>query len=206
MFTFEKWKNTEDDLKSRLDPERFMHTQGVMYTSSALAMAHGVSVERARIAGLLHDCAKYMRGQVIIDASREAGVEVTEFDEKNPSILHAKLGAKYARTRYGVEDKEILSAIEFHTTGKPEMTKLEQIVYIADFIEPNRDSELSDNSDNYEEFDPSQIRKTAFTNLDECCYLIMHFMVSKLINSGKLMDKTTLLAYNYYKQLHESAE
>ena len=128
---------------------------------------------------------------------REYNVPVTQFELDHPALLHSKLGAYVARDEYGVEDEEILSAISWHTTGRPQMTRLEQIIYLADYIEPNRDDELPD---------LTEIRKLAFTDLDRCCEAVMAACIEFIQRSGKSMDSMTVEAYNYYRKLNHPEE
>ena len=107
------------ELKKSISSNRFEHSIGVMETACELANLYGCDVERARIAGLLHDCGK-LAGQKI------------------GSLEHAGVGAKLASEKYGVADREVESAILYHTTGRENMTLLEKIIYIADKIEPGR--------------------------------------------------------------------
>ena len=121
---------------------------------------------------------------------------MTDFERKNPFLLHAKLGAYVAEEVYKVKDPDILSAISWHTTGKPRMTQLEQIIYIADYIEPNR----------YKAPNLADIRKLAFEDLDLCMYRILRDTVEYLKENPKSMDLTTEAAYRYYKRLIEEEE
>ena len=114
-----------------------------MYPCAALAMAHDCPIADAQLAGLLHDCAKCIPNKKKLKMCGENKIPVTEFEKEHPFLLHAKLGAFVAKDKYGIRKKEILSAIAFHTTGKPDMSLLEKIVYIADYIEPGRDKAVS---------------------------------------------------------------
>ena len=118
---------------------RYEHTLGVSYTAMALAMRYGQDLDQAELAGLLHDCAKYFNDEEIIKKCRKHGIEVSEAELRAPAVLHAKYGAWLAKNRYGVSDPEILSAIRWHTTGRANMTTLDKIIYVADYIEPRRD-------------------------------------------------------------------
>ena len=129
----------KENLKKKLSSKRYEHTIGVEYTSTCLAMRYGVDIEKARIAGLLHDCAKYLSSEDKISKCESYGIPVSDYERKNPELLHAKLGACFANEIYGVTDSEILSAIIWHTTGCPDMSLLDKIVFIADYIEANRD-------------------------------------------------------------------
>ena len=99
-------------------PGRFTHTLGVAVTSANLASVHGADASKAYLAGLLHDCAKYLTGEEQIQECERAGITLSPIERENTALIHGKLGAYYARTRYGVEDPEILSAITYHTTGR----------------------------------------------------------------------------------------
>lgn len=186
------WAEIENKLIGTLDSDRYRHTLGVSYTAAAIAMAHGLDVHKARLAGLLHDCAKYVPSRERLSLCAENGIEVSEVERKNTSLLHSKLGALIASRDYGIDDPAIHGAIRWHTTGRPEMTPIEQIIYIADYIEPNRDEKIT--------IDPD-IRRLAYTDLDRCCEAIMSACVSYIRSSGKEMDPATVEAYEYYHRL-----
>ena len=97
-------------LMKELDEDRYRHTQGVMYTSAALAMRYGADLKKALLAGLLHDCAKCIPGHTKIKMCEKYNLEISEIERKNPSLLHAKLGAYLAKDKYDIEDEEILMA------------------------------------------------------------------------------------------------
>lgn len=187
--TQEDWIRLQDKIKKVQDGERFDHTIGVMYTASALAMAYGYDVNRARMAGLLHDCAK-----TVVPNSQKAalcdkyGIKISDFERANPHLLHGKLGAYLAKHTYGIDDEEICSSITYHTTGKCDMTFLEQIVFIADYIEPNRNEMPR----------LDIIRKTAFTDLNKCTRMIMSDTLDYLVESGRPVDAETRQAYEFY--------
>ncbi|MBR3397769.1 MAG: bis(5'-nucleosyl)-tetraphosphatase (symmetrical) YqeK [Lachnospiraceae bacterium] len=183
------WKEIEEKLKDTLDEERFRHTLGVSYTAAAIAMAHGYDVQKARLAGMLHDCAKSVPKEKRIPMCEEYGIEVSECEKENTGLLHSKLGVMIADRIYGISDEEILGSIRWHTTGRPEMSILEQIIYIADYIEPNRDTYLEI---------PAEIRQYAFSDLDRCCAMIMKRIVGYLGSSSKKKDEMTEKACDYY--------
>ena len=111
---------------------------------------------KAQTAGLLHDCAKCIPNDKKLKLCEKKNIPVSEIEEKAPFLLHSKLGVYIARKKYDVEDKEILSAVRWHTTGKPEMTQLEKIIYLADYIEPGRDKAPN----------LARVRRLAFEDLD----------------------------------------
>jgi len=175
-------------LKSKINDRRFEHSLGVEYTAACMAMVHGADVEKARLAGLLHDCAKCLPTKEKLEKARKHKLSVSKFEENNPDMLHGKLGAYYAKTRYEIDDEEILNAITYHTTGRPNMTLLDKIIFVADYIEPNR-KELKD---------MDIIRKEAFLDLDKCVIHILKNTLDYLNNSTNEMDFMTQLTYNYY--------
>lgn len=186
------WK-TARKLQKELDADRYCHTLGVMFTAASLAMVWNVGLEEAQLAGLLHDCAKCIPNEKKKEMCRKNQVPVTDFELAHPFLLHARLGAYLAREKYGVEDEEILNAITWHTTGKPAMTPLEMIIYIADYIEPQRDRAPR----------LPQIRRLAFEDLEECMYQILSDSMEYLSGSPEDLDKRTEEAYEYYKEVHE---
>ena len=182
-------------LFSTLRPKRYRHTLGVAHTAALLACCHGNPSsddrKRAELAGLLHDCAKYLTGEEMLALCDANGVELSPVERENHALIHGKLGAHMARTRYGIEDAEILSALRIHTTGKPEMSLLEKIIYIADYIEPNRDMQCEPHS-------LAHIRQVCFRDLDEGLLLILENTVDYLKRIAIPADEMTMKTYEYY--------
>lgn len=183
-------------LSSTLWPKRYTHTLGVAYTASALAFCHDVEPERAELAGMLHDCAKYFTGEEMLALCREYKIGLNSAEQENTALIHSKLGAYLAKERYGVKDEEILSAICCHTTGKPDMTALEKIIYIADYIEPERHMDCSP-------YSLTEIRRKSFQDLDSGLLMILTNVVQYLQNSEWKIDEMTRKTYEYYKSLQE---
>lgn len=190
------YRKIQNKLFKELDDNRYQHTLGVMYTSAALAMVHHEDLDKAQIAGLLHDCAKCIPHKKKIKMCKKNNIRITAFEEKNPFLLHAKLGAYLAKAEYKVQDPEVLGAIKYHTTGRPGMTRLEKIVYIADYIEPMRNKAPRLN----------EIRELAFLDLDECMYAILKDTLDYLEENPKDIDQMSIKAYHFYKELHELCE
>ncbi len=183
-------------LKKYVDAMRYSHTLGVMYTAAALAMCYDADLERTQVAGLLHDCAKCIPNAKKLKLCRQYNIPVSDAEKRSPYLLHASLGAYIAREKYHVEDEEILSAIACHTTGKPAMTLLEKIIFLADYIEPMRQKAPN----------LGHIRKIAFTDLDLAVYLTLRDTLFYLERGKAYLDNQTVVAYNYYKQLIEEEE
>ena len=194
MKTIEISQNLRKELEKTLKPDRFDHTLGVAYTSASMAFVYGVDVQKALIAGMLHDCAKCMSHDEQVKICEKNKIDITEVERRNHSLLHAKVGMYLAQTKFDIDDPDILNAIRWHTTGREDMSLLEKIVYIADFIEPNR-KQLED---------MDIIRKEAFTDLDKCLAHILHNSVIYLQTIGKECDDATMKAYEYYKNYYKA--
>lgn len=177
-------------LKKYLDEDRLWHTLGVMQTAAALAMVYEVPLEKAQLAGLLHDCAKCVPSKKKTRLCKEHNIPVSEFEQTHPFLLHGKIGAWIAKEKYSVNDTEVLGAIAWHTTGKPDMSVLEKIIYIADYIEPGREKAPR----------LSEIRKLAFQNLDRCMYEILKDSLEYLSGHPEDIDPTTERAYEFYNE------
>jgi len=175
-------------LKTELDKARYEHTIGVMDTAACLAMRYDCDIEKAEVAGLLHDCAKCIPNDNKLRMCKKFGIEITSAEKKAPFLLHAKLGAYIARKEYDVEDQEILSAIACHTTGKPEMSLLDKIIFIADYIEPGRDKAPC----------LPEVRRLAFQDIDKALIHILQDTLSYLEESGQQIDPTTQAVLDYY--------
>ena len=189
------------EMEKILEPKRYEHTLSVAYTAANLAAVYGEDVEKALIAGILHDCAKCMshKRQVILCEKYHLQLSQIEKEEGSP-LLHAKAGSVLAREEYDIEDEDILNAISFHTTGRPQMSMLEKIIYIADYIEPGRR-----HMKRFGEGAPMerlrQIRQMAYRDLDETLCNILSDTLGYLDSKGGRVDPMTRTTYEYYKQL-----
>jgi predicted HD superfamily hydrolase involved in NAD metabolism len=131
-------------LKNNLNEERYFHTLGTAECAKELANKFNLNSEKAYMAGLLHDCAKCFSNKKLLDIIHQH-LNVEECEMLNYKTLHAPVSAYIAEKEFQIDDKEILSAIRWHTLGKLDMTDFEKIVFLADKIEPNtRDKEYSD--------------------------------------------------------------
>ncbi len=185
-----KIEKIQKKVRRHLDKERYEHTLGVMYTAAALAMRYNADVEAALVAGLLHDCAKCIPGEKKVRMCEKEHLGVSEYERKNTGLLHAKLGAYLARTKYKVGDRQILDAITYHTTGRPKMTILDKIIYIADYIEPNRNT-----APNLE-----KARRLAFEDLDACLCMIVEDSLLYLSTKNAVIDPMTKETFDYYQK------
>ncbi|MDE7314060.1 MAG: bis(5'-nucleosyl)-tetraphosphatase (symmetrical) YqeK [Eubacterium sp.] len=180
-------------LQKHLDKGRYQHTLGVMYTCASLAMAYHYDMEKAMLAGLLHDCAKNVPNDKKLELCKKHHIEVTQAEQENPFLLHAKVGAWIAKKKYDVKDEEVLHAIQVHTTGAPAMGTLDMILFIADYIEPHRDKASN----------LPLIREMAFQNLEQTVEKILYDTLHYLNEKSGRIDPTTELTYEYYKHRKE---
>lgn len=184
-------KKLMKDMKKCQDKKRFQHTLGVSYTAAALAMRYGEKLEKAQAAGILHDCAKCLTDTKILSMCEKYSVAISEFERQSPYLLHGKLGAFLALEKYGIQDEDILNAIRYHTTGRPNMSLLEKIVFVADYIEPQRKTAAH----------LDEIRRIAFMDIDEALCIILRETLSYLKKSDKKIDATTEQTYHFYQNL-----
>ncbi len=155
-------------LRRELKPSRFIHSLGVADTACDMACIYGEDPDRAYLAGLLHDVGKPYGG----------------------ALGHAAAGAAIAEKYYGIEDKEILSAIAHHTVGSPDMGLLEEIVYVADMIEPGREGIP----------DLERLRELAYSDIKKAVFACAESTLSHLKEKGKSIDEATLSVYNKYRE------
>lgn len=181
-------KKIRKKLEKSLDAKRFEHTLGVSYTAAVLAMCYGEDTDKAQLAGLLHDCAKCLDNEKKIAICNKHHIPITEAEKANPFLLHAKAGAYLAKKEFHVKDEEILHAILYHNTGRPGMSLLEKIIYVADYIEPGRDRAPN----------LSVIRKRAFEDLDQALLMILEDTLQYLKEIETEIDPITRETYEYY--------
>lgn len=192
----ERLPEIRKDLMKKLKTKRFWHTIGVSQTAAALAMRYDCDVEKAELAGMLHDCARQYSNSEVLSFCRKKGIPVSAEEEQSPILLHGKYGAYMAEHVYGVLEPDILSAITWHTTGHPEMTLLEKIIYLADYIEPNRSIQPR----------LKEIRNMAFINLDQALIMTMEDTLQYLQDSGSVIDQMSAVSLQYYKEQRSTEE
>ncbi len=194
LYRDELFTRVKQDMKALMKPKRYTHILNVAEMCFKLAKLHGYDPVKAYTAGILHDCAKHLGDEEILCEADRLGVEYDEVERKQASnLLHSKVGAVWAKEKYGVEDEEIRNAIKYHTTGRPDMTVLEKIVYMSDVIEPGRDMEYTPSLE--------AIRSIATYDLDKACALVLNNVVPYLLRTYKENVCTmTVDTYEYYKK------
>jgi predicted HD superfamily hydrolase involved in NAD metabolism len=181
-------KKIRKSMEKNLDAKRYEHTLGVEYTAAALAMRYDENIKNAQIAGLLHDCAKCMSDEKRLSICDKHNISVSAVERRNPFLLHAKVGSFLAMDEYGIKEPDVINAILNHTTGRPEMSTLEKIIFIADYIEPNRKQAPN----------LAEIRKLAFIDLDKALLRVLEDTLTYLEEEGGELDPMTKKTYDYY--------
>lgn len=168
-----------------LKPNRVRHVLGCRDTAAELARIWGADVTDAARAGLLHDITKALDGPLQLTLCREYGVDLDDFSAKNPKTLHALTGSLVAHRIFGESDA-VVCAIRSHTTGKANMNTLEKIIYVADYMEPNRDFPGVE-----------ELRRLAFTDLDGALKLGLEMTLAVLREQGREISPESREALAY---------
>ena len=174
-----------------LKENRIAHVTGVESQAVMLAMRWGEDPDTAAVAGILHDITKAMKPEKQLKLCEKYGIILENAERENPALLHARTGAALAKDRFGISD-EIYEAIRWHTTGKPDMSTMEKIIYLADYTEPTRDFEGVE-----------ELRELSFEDLDKAMALGLKMSIEDLKARGKEIFHDTMDAYNWYKNLTE---
>ena len=180
-------------LRAELKPKRFKHTLGVMKTAREMAALYGADEYEAQRAGLLHDNAKALSLERMREIANNAGLKISADESETASLMHAPVGAYLAKARFGETDENVIDAIRFHTTGRPDMTALEAIIYLADMIEPNR-----------EEFDGlDDLRQLARRDLYRALEMGLAMSTSYVIKRGQKLFTRSQKAYEWVRQYNK---
>ena len=172
---------------SMLDPRRIPHVLGTEETAAALALRWGADEESARRAALLHDCTKKFEKELQLALCRQYGIEPDAAERREGKLLHAITGAAVAYADFGVSG-EVRDAIRWHTTGKADMTLLEKILYIADYMEPTRDFPGVE-----------RLRALAYEDLDAAVCLGCEMSIEEMAERGLPVHPNTVKARDWLK-------
>ncbi len=192
---------SEDEIKQKLktmqSEKRYRHTLGVAEEAERLAAFLGADCRKARLAGLLHDCAKNLDEKCDTDfasLAKKYRVELDPFAQKEKALVHAFLGAEVARIDYGIDDAEILDAIYYHTTGRENMSVLEKIIYLADITETGRNLQTA-----------AVARDMAQTDFDGALIYAIGSSIKHVIDKGGILHPYSVYAINYLTEQRRSA-
>jgi predicted HD superfamily hydrolase involved in NAD metabolism len=173
------------DLKKTLSDKRYKHTIGVEEVGVKLAERWDENSEELRTAALLHDCAKGMRISEQFEFCRQNGIPISREDMLSPGVIHARIGAFLAHWKYHVKEREILDAIFFHPTGKDNMTRLQKLLFIADYIDPNRDLHVT-----------GDLTALAFEDMETAVLEIVIAKNEYLIENRMILHPDSIKLYN----------
>ncbi|WP_053364161.1 bis(5'-nucleosyl)-tetraphosphatase (symmetrical) YqeK [Bacillus sp. FJAT-27251] len=171
-------------VKQQLTEHRYQHTIGVMETALWLARKYGADEKKAELAAIFHDYAKFRPKEEMAMIIREQGMEPALL-EYNSELWHAPVGAFLAEKEAGIADREILEAITYHTSGRPGMSLLEKIIYLADYIEPGRHFPGVE-----------EVREMAKDNLDQALIQSVKNTIQFLLKKGQPVYPDTFYTYN----------
>lgn len=170
---------------SYLKPKRMPHVRGTEEEAVRLVRRYGGDERQARVAALLHDCTKKLDMAEQLALCQQYGIELDELEQKALKLLHSKTGAAIARDVFGVEDA-VYNAILYHTTGKPDMTLLEKIIYLADYIEPTRDFP-----------EVEELRRVVYEDIDRGLLLGLTMTIREMEEMGNPVHHQTRDAQRY---------
>lgn len=176
-------------VKTQVSAQRYHHIQGVAKTAGRLAKHYGLPVEKAKLAGWLHDCAKELTKSEMLQWIKKSPFPLDSEEKKLPALWHPHAGAAIAFKKWGIKDVKVLEAIRCHTLGHPLMSPLAQVIFVADFIEPGRD------------FDGLLLaRQAARANLRQAVLCKCSMTMAHLLNQNMKIHDRLLKTWNEFLQ------
>ena len=178
-------KEIDEDAKKMLSEKRYIHCKNVMKRAVELAKIYGIDENKAMLAGFAHDITKEMPKDEMFKYIEEHNIKIDEFERKNPGLLHGKIAAVFCKEKYGFTE-DMQKALEYHTTGEPDMDDLAKIVFIADKTEVGRKNN-----------DWEKIREKEKEGLDALLLYVIDESICYVIKKGKQIRVDTILTRNY---------
>lgn len=175
-----------DYLKNNLSSKRYLHSVNVSDIAAKLAGLYGCDKGKTQLTGLVHDCARELDEEHLQKCLNAEGIAADALTMRVKELLHGPAAVHICRKVFGIEDEEILSAVRYHTTGKENMSLLEKIIYLSDFIEPSRSFEGVE-----------ELREMAFEKLDEALLMAFNSSIRYIISKNGLIHADTILSRNY---------
>ncbi|HYF82606.1 MAG TPA: bis(5'-nucleosyl)-tetraphosphatase (symmetrical) YqeK [Clostridia bacterium] len=173
-------------LKNNISSKRYSHSINVSSTAAKLAEFYDCDVQKTSIAGLVHDCARELDMEELLNCLAAEDIAADSLTLSVKELLHGPAAVHICRKVFCIEDEEILSAVRYHTTGKENMSLLEKIIYLSDFIEPSRS------------FDGvEKLRELAFGKLDEALLLAFNSSIQYIMSKNGLIHVDTILSRNH---------
>ena len=178
-------KDYEEIISRRMKGARFKHSKNVAKEAVRLAEKYGADVEKAEIAGILHDATKETPEQEQMELIARAGIELSELERTSHKLWHAISGSAFIQVELGIDDEDIINAIRYHTTGRAGMSLLEKVIFVADFTSAERDYDGVD-----------KMRKVADRGLDNAVLEGMGFTIADLAERKLTIAPDTFEGYN----------
>lgn len=175
----------KNEVKKHMSEERYYHSLCVMERCIELARIYNVDEEKAKLAGITHDIAKELPNEEKIEYAEKNGLEIDNVERISPGLLHGKIGADMCKKRFGFED-DILDAIQYHTTGKEDMSMLTKIVFIADSTGKDREYDSVE-----------RVRRLSEENIDEAIIFNLEHIIKETIDKKRYLHLETVKARNY---------
>lgn len=175
-----------DYLKANLKSDRYEHSLSVRDTAVKLASIYKSDMDKARLAGLIHDTAKNLTDIQILDLVSNRGLEIDCICRSNPQLMHGLAASIIAQDVMGINDEEVLSAVIYHTTGKKNMSLLEKIIYISDYVEPLRKFPGVE-----------ELRRAVEIDLDDALLKSFDLTIKYVIDRKQLLHFNTIEGRNY---------
>lgn len=172
-------------IRSKLSTDRFNHSLNVADSAKELALSYGADADKAYTAGLLHDVMKNASEEEQLGVLSEAGIELMPVERENKKLWHAIAGAAYVKFVMGIDDRDIIRAVRYHTTGRSGMSLLERIVYLADYISADR---------NYNGVE--DMRRLCKSDSDEAILYALTFGIPDLVSKGRVIHPNSIDLYN----------
>ncbi len=187
----EKYEEYERLIRDGLSKKRYTHSMNVAKQCARLAERHGGDVEKAYLAGLLHDIKKEETPQAMKSQAALSDMDVSSEELYIPALWHAPAGAYHIRTSLGITDPDILNAVRYHTAGRADMSLLEKIVYLGDMTSEDRSYK-----------DVEKFRRSCMEDLDESMYDALRYSIQETLGKHSLIAPCTAKAYNFYTLIH----
>lgn len=175
-------------IRVRLSDSRWRHSLGVAMTAQGLARQHGENPDQAYLAGILHDYARDLSESELLALARCHNLIEDEVEVLVPDLLHARVGSWALRWELGIDDEDLLAAVEYHTLGSEKMSKLAKIIFLADMIEPGRRP--------YPALD--NLRRLCSADLDKAMLVGLESTISHCLERGRLLHPLTVRARNAF--------
>ena len=179
------YEKIKEILRSRLTEKRYIHSLAVADEAKRLATQYGADKEKAYLAGLLHDITKTATCEEQLLFMKQFGIMLDDITKNSEKLWHAVTGAAYIEKELGINDKEIISAVRYHTTAKSNMTKFEKILYLADFTSADRD---------YSDVDV--MRRLVDVSMTDAMEYALSYTINELVEKRSQIHPDTLNAYN----------